>query len=91
MDFFRQMPDRNKIHIIYNQHRAFGLPDPSNLKPWLKVDEIPSGITHDVTLINVTNRWRDGSPVRWDKVLQSIEGEKYFIGLKIDHERLRKR
>lgn len=87
MDYFREMPNRHKVHIILNQHRAFGLPDPSSLKPWLKVDAVPSGLTNDITLINVTNRWRDGSRVNWRSVLAGIEGEKYFIGLKIDHER----
>lgn len=87
MDYFREMPGRAHVHIMINQHRAFGLPDPSNFNPWLKVDEVPSGITPDVTLVHVTERWRDGSHIRWAKVLEKIEGEKYFIGLKIDHER----
>ncbi len=90
MDYFREMPGRAHVHIMINQHRAFGLPDPSNFNPWLKVDEVPSGITPDVTLIHVTERWRDGSNIRWAKVLEKIEGEKYFIGLKIDHERFEK-
>lgn len=87
LDSFRGMRGRSHVHIMINQHRAFGLPDPSNFNPWLKIDEVPSGITGDVTLIHVTERWRDGSHIRWAKVLEKIEGEKYFIGLKIDHER----
>ncbi len=87
MDSFRNMRGRNHIHIMINQHRAFGLPDPTNFNPWLKVDEIPSGLTPDITLVNVTDRWRDGSKVNWSEVLKRIEGTKYFIGLKYDHER----
>jgi len=91
LDEWRNMPNRNKTHIILNQHRYFGLPDPTfPFKPWLTVDAVPSGLTPDITLIAVTNRWRDGSPVRWRNVLAKIEGPKYFIGLKVDHERFEK-
>jgi hypothetical protein len=87
LDNFRNRSDRGRIHIIANQHRAFGVRLATDWnKPWLRVDDQPSGLPADTTVFNVTQRWRGSSRLNWREVMALVPGRKVFVGLRIDHQ-----
>lgn len=79
VDRFREQRSRGKNHIITSMSKQFNADHPG-YSPWLNIP----GEKQDYTLINLTPRWRELSTVNWDKVLQSIDGRKYFIGFQYE-------
>lgn len=83
LDRALKQPKRGLNHIMLSYANEFGSSNKTPwTKPWLTVDG--PKINEEYTLIAMTGRWRDGSALRWDKVVENIEGRIYFIGF--DHE-----
>ncbi len=86
LDDFRKQPKRGLNHIMTSYANQFGSPNKEPYKtPWLNVETAYGEIQESYTLIAMTGRWRDQSPIRWHKVVEQIGGKVYFIGFKDEY------
>jgi hypothetical protein len=77
---------RGRIHIVKRYFDAFGI-QADHTKPFLKIDDLPSGLKGTFALIHLTPRW-NGLQYDWKKIYSEAK-EKYkhvfFIGFTSEH------
>lgn len=82
IDAFREMQNRDTMHIIRNMMLRFRCYKPNWNKPFLF--DIPVSDSN-YNLIFLSDRWRENSKVNWLELYARIKKPVYFIGLAEDH------
>lgn len=88
LDIARDQPRKGVVHIVKRYMGAFGINCPNWKEPWLWLPDESNtkGPRIDYALINYTgrhitnNQLKITSKVNWQRVVNSIEGPKYFVG-----------
>lgn len=86
LDDARKQPAKGRIHIVKRYMDQFEVNYLNWKEPWLVVDDKPTGVAGPYTLVSYTGRHiknerGETSRVDWKRVIQSIKGQAYFIGL----------
>lgn len=85
MDAWRGIPGRGRDYIGHSMAMWFKCGRPDFTRPWLTIDDVPTGLTgQDYTLWFLSPRWRQ-SDVNWAEVYQKVKGYKYFVGFWEDY------
>lgn len=83
MDEARKQPGRGRNHILISYLNTFNLAHTNWKSTWLDIKG-NNDIKEPYSLIHLTPRWRDNSPVDWSHVLHNIKGKVYFIGFQYE-------
>ena len=83
LDRFRYHGTRGRMHIIKSMSLACRVGFQDWNRPFIQNIPVSCG---GYNVVHLTERWREGSVVRWENVLQRIPKPVYFAGLPQDYK-----